>query len=73
MLIESRTIVGASAALAIVGAALWGSSLMMAPPSQPGHVEVRQVVEEKSWSVEVKDVNFAPAATDSQKTAAVSR
>jgi hypothetical protein len=69
MLIESRTIVGASAALAIVGAALWGSSLMMAPPSQPGHVEVTQI-EEKSWSVEVKDMSFQPAASDTQKTAA---
>ena len=72
MLIESRTIVGASAALAIVGAALWGSALMMAPPSQPGHVEIRQV-EEKSWSVEVKDVGFQGSTSESQKTAAVAR
>lgn len=71
MLIESRTIVGASAALAVVGAALWASSLMMAPPSkQPGHVEVKQI-EEKSWSVEVKDVSFP--ATEKQKTAAITR
>ena len=72
MLIESRTIVGASAALAIVGAALWASSLMMAPPSQPGHVEVTQI-EEKSWSVEVKDMSFQAAPSDQQKTAAVGR
>ena len=72
MLIESRTIVGASAALAIVGAALWGSTLMMAPPSQPGHVEIRQV-EEKSWSVEVKDMSFPTAPAEKQKTAAVTR
>ena len=71
MLIESRTIVGASAALAVVGAALWASSLMMAPPSQqPGHVEVKQI-EEKSWSVEVKDVSFP--AVETQKTAAITR
>ncbi|HEY6643498.1 hypothetical protein [Povalibacter sp.] len=72
MLIESRTIVGASAALAIVGAALWGSSLMMTPPSQTGQVEVTQV-QEKSWSVEIKDMSFQPAAPDTQKTAAVTR
>lgn len=71
MLIESRTIVGASAALAIVGAALWGSSMMMAPPSDVGRVEVKQL-EEKSWSVEVKNVEF-PTATEAQKTAAVTR
>ncbi len=73
MLIESRTIVGASAALAIVGAAMWASSLMMAPPSkQPGHVEVKQI-EEKAWSVEVKDVSFPTAPAEKQKTAAITR
>lgn len=72
MLIESRTIVGASAALAIVGAALWGSTLMMAPPSQSGRVEVQQV-EERAWAVEVKDMSFQPAAADAAKTAAVTR
>ena len=63
MLIESRTVVGASAALAIVGAVLWGSSLLMAPPTHQARVEVTQV-EDKSWSVEVKDM---------QQTAAVAR
>ena len=74
MLIESRTIVGASAALAIVGAALWGSALMMQPPSQSGRVEIRQV-EDKSWSVEVKDMGGLPTSSPSeaQKTAAVTR
>lgn len=72
MLIESRTIVGAAAAFAIVGAALWGSSLMMAPPSNQGHVEVQQV-QERSWAVEVKDMSFEPAAADATKTAAVTR
>ena len=72
MLIQSRTIVGAGAAFAIVGAALWGSTLMMAPPSQPGHVEIRQV-EERSWAVEVKDLSFQPSAEDATKTAAVTR
>ncbi|MBB6091385.1 hypothetical protein HNQ60_000231 [Povalibacter uvarum] len=73
MLIESRTIVGASAALAIVGAALWGSALMMEPPSQSGRVEIRQV-EDKSWSVEVKDMGGLQASpSEAQKTAAVTR
>jgi hypothetical protein len=72
MLIESRTIVGASAALAIVGAALWGSAMMMAPPAHSGRVEVKQL-EEKAWSVEVKDVGFQAAPSEQQKTAAVTR
>jgi hypothetical protein len=73
MLIESRTIVGASAALAIVGAALWGSALMMEPPSQSGRVEIRQV-EDKSWSVEVKDMGgLQTSPSEAQKTAAVTR
>lgn len=69
MVIESRTIVGASAALAIVGAVLWGSAALVdAPTKQPhGQVEVTQV-EERAWSVEIKDV-----ATEGQKTAAVTR
>lgn len=72
MLIESRTIVGAAAAFAIVGAALWGSTLMMAPPSNSGHVEVHQVPE-RSWAVEVKDMSFQPPAAEDTKTAAVTR
>lgn len=72
MLIESRTIVGASAALAIVGAMLWGATMLApAPTSKHGKVEVSQV-EDRSWSVEVKDVGFQPAA-EPQKTAAITR
>jgi hypothetical protein len=44
----------------------------MAPPSQSGQVEIRQV-EEKAWSVEVKDVGFQSSPSESQKTAAVTR
>lgn len=72
MLIESRTIVGAAAAFAIVGAALWGSTLMMTPPSNSGHVEVQQV-QERSWAVEVKDLSFQQPAAEATKTAAVTR
>jgi hypothetical protein len=72
MMIQSRTIVGAAGALAIVGAALWASSLMTSPPSQTGHVEVQQVIE-RSWAVEVKDLGNEPASPDATKTAAVAR
>lgn len=72
MVIESRTIVGAAGALAIVGAALWGSSLLSSPPAQSGTVEVEQVLE-RSWAVEVKDLGAEPAAPDATKTAAVTR
>jgi len=71
MLIQSRTIVGAAAALAVVGAALWGSAFLMTPPSHSARVEVQQV-QERSWAVEVKDLGFEQAAVDT-KTAAVTR
>lgn len=71
MMIRSRTIVGAAGALAIVGAALWASSLM-SPPSQTGRVEVQQLIE-RSWAVEVKDLGNEPASPDATKTAAVAR
>lgn len=70
MVIQSRTIVGAAAALALVGAALWGSSLLMTPPSHSARVEIQQV-QERSWAVEVKDLSFDPPADS--KTAAVTR
>jgi len=68
MLIESRTIVGACAALAIVGGMLAGSIALMPSSSEKrGQVEIKQV-EEKSWAVEVKDVS-----SDVQQTAALTR
>ena len=68
MLIESRTIVGACAALAIVGGMLAGSIALMPSSSEKrGQVEIKQV-EEKSWAVEVKDVS-----SDVQQTAALAR
>lgn len=72
MMIQSRTIVGAAGALAIVGGGLWASSLMTSPPSQSGQVEVHQVIE-RSWAVEVKDLGNEPASPDAAKTAAVAR
>jgi len=73
MVIQSRTIVGAAGALAIVGAALWGSAMLTTPPpAQSGSVEVQQVFE-RSWAVEVKDLGTQPVASDATKTAAVTR
>ena len=68
MVIESRTIVGACAALAIVGGMLAGSVALMpsSTTDKRGQVEIQQV-EERSWAVEVKDVS------DVQKTAALTR
>ena len=72
MVIQSRTVVGAAAALALVGAALWGSAMLTTPPEQSGSVEVQQV-QERSWAVEVKDLGEQPAPADTTKTAAVTR
>lgn len=65
MVIESRTIVGGAAALAIVGIALWASASMLGSSQESrATVEVQQL-DEPSWSVEVKEVD-----NDSQRTAA---
>lgn len=68
MVIESRTIVGACAALAIVGGMLAGSVALMpsSTTDKRGQVEIQQV-EERSWAVEVKDLS------EVQKTAALTR
>lgn len=71
MVIQSRTIVGAAGALALVGAALWGSAMLSTPHEQDGSVEVQQV-SEPAWAVEVKDLGEQPAS-DATKTAAVAR
>ena len=66
MVIESRTIVGGAAALAMVGIGLWISTAMMSPSQENrGTVEVQQI-NEPSWAVEVKELG----AADVQKTAA---
>lgn len=71
MVIESRTIVGAAGAFALVGAALWGSALLLEPPANlnPGTVEVRQI-QERSWTVEVKDLGATDKPSDATRTAA---
>lgn len=72
MVIESRTIVGAAAAFALVGAALWGSAMLLEPPADRGHkgsVEIVQVPE-RSWTVEIKDLGTTDAPVEAARTAA---
>jgi hypothetical protein len=72
MVIESRTIVGAAAAFALVGAALWGSAMLLEPtpdPVEKGSVEVVQM-SERSWAVEIKDLGTTEAPVEETRTAA---
>jgi len=68
MVIESRTIVGAAAALALVGGLVWGSMFMFSAPAHSGSVEVKQIEEPTAWSVEIKQMDQPVEGT---KTAAV--
>jgi hypothetical protein len=72
MVIEARTIVGAAAAFAVAGAALW----LFSPPAEQqgkhGSVEVVQM-QERSWTVEVKDLGAAEATNDSTARTAANR
>jgi hypothetical protein len=57
MVIQSRTIVGGAAALAIVGVGLWVSTMALGPSHENrGTVEVQQI-NEPSWAVEVKELD----------------
>ena len=73
MAIESRKIVGAGAAFALVGAAVWiSASLFEAPkqaqnPARTGTVEVVQLPE---GTVEIKDLGTIDAPTAATRTAA---
>lgn len=69
MVIETRTLVGASAAGAVVGAALWVCLLTMDPPAQAGSVEIQQL-SERSWDVQVRDLNIVTAPNEIVQTAA---
>lgn len=71
MLIQSRTLAGAAAALAMVGAVLWGSAFLMTP-ARSARVEIQQI-QERSWNVEVKDLSFERASADVRTAAAVPR
>lgn len=72
MVIESRTIVGAAAAFALVGAAFWASAALFAPAAESeraGSVEVVQM-QERSWAVEVKDLGAIEGPVEQARTAA---
>ena len=56
MTIDSRNLVGAGLALAIVGLAAWGSSVLLAPAERTGTVEVRPLI--------FSDAPATPAAQD---------
>jgi hypothetical protein len=63
MVIESRTMIGAAGALAIVGAGLWVTlSATTPPPAHSGTVEIQQV-QERSWAVEIKDLGDETVTT----------
>jgi hypothetical protein len=56
MAIDSRSIVGAAGTLALVGAVMWGFTVMFTPPAkEPGSVEITQLTEP-----EVKQVGSEP-------------
>ena len=70
MVIESRTIVGAAGAFALVGAVLWGSAVLLTPAPvevSTGTVEISPV-DDKAWMVEVQDLG--PSPMEKNRTAA---
>ena len=68
MVIETRTIIGAAGAFAVAGLALWLLSPSADQQAKQGSVEVTQM-QERSWTVEVKDLG-ATDTTDAARTAA---
>jgi hypothetical protein len=60
MAIDSRSIVGAAGTLALVGAVMWGFTVLFSPPEkQPGGVEITQL----SDPAEVRQLGTEPADT----------
>jgi hypothetical protein len=68
MVIEARTIVGAAGAFAAAGLALWLLSPPAEQPDKHGSVEVVQM-QERSWTVEVKDLGANEAKDSTARTA----
>jgi hypothetical protein len=68
MAIEARTVIGAAGAFVVAGLALWLLSPSADQQAKQGSVEVTQV-QERSWTVEVKDLG-ATDTTDAARTAA---
>lgn len=65
-MIQTKTVIAAAAALALVGAMFWGSSHLLDSESKHrGSVAVTSV-DDKAWSVEVKSI-------DDNRTASLQR
>lgn len=71
MVIKSQQIVGVAGAFALVGAALWASSALFAPPKDVPSVEIRQV-QERAWAVEITDLGPIEP-TPEKRTASTAR
>jgi hypothetical protein len=68
MVIKSQHVVGVAGAFALVGAAVWASTVMF-NPSKDATVEIKQL-SERSWAVEITDLGAADAAPAEKRTAA---
>lgn len=71
MVIKSQQIIGIAGAFALVGAALWASSMLFDPPDNVPSVEINQL-QERSWAVEITDLGPAEPAPE-KRTASASR
>ena len=72
MVIKSEHVVGVAGAFALVGAALWASVALFAPPKEVPHVEITQLPE-SSWAVEVTDLGATDAIPAEKRTASTTR
>ena len=70
MVIKSQHVVGVAGAFALVGAALWASAVLFAPPKEVPTVEIKQI-QERSWAVEVTDLGATDAVPAEKRTASV--
>lgn len=66
MVIKSQHVVGVAGAFALVGAAVWASTVWFNPPDAT--VVITQVPE-RSWAVEVTDLGAADAVPAEKRTA----
>jgi hypothetical protein len=67
MVIKSQHVVGLAGAFALVGAAVWASTVWL-NPQQDATVEITQMPE-RSWAVEITDLGAADAVPAEKRTA----
>jgi hypothetical protein len=67
MVIKSQHVVGVAGAFALVGAAVWASTVLFNPPKD-ATVEIKQI-SERSWQVEITDLGAADSAPAETRTA----